>query len=452
MNKADKTAAVLLALLSGCFVAGLCALLMLRFETGDLFPAYSSLRTDPLGVKVLFQALEHMPDLSVERNFRPLSKLAGGEKTTLFYLGIGPDFLIWGSKSVTDQMESLAKDGDRVVVTFRSGLKKPATRIVAAGSDKTPDGPKEDAPKREIEHQNQESPKSESEKPKEDPQKPVAEQPGDASQKSEAEQPKKGIPEKKESSVPTGKRWEVGAGYLPKQAVGETKPAIASLTNPVGTLPRDFPLHTAFCFENPGQEWRVLYSSGECPIIIERSMGAGSILLVADSFLFSNEAMLKERHAEILSWLAGNSRRIVFDEFHLGVSEHPGMMTLLRKYRLHWFLAALCLLAVLFAWQSMVRFNPERTKESGREPGVTPGINQLDGLINLLQRNIKSEILLKTCFEEWEKSVGKDSRGMQDRIRQARELIQAENDRGSKRDLTAVYRQIARILSDRKIR
>lgn len=93
MTRSDKTAAFLLVLLLGCFAAGLWALLVLRFEAGDVNPAYSSLRPDPLGVKALFQALEQMPGMTVERHFRPLSKLAGTGKMTLFYLGLEPDFL-----------------------------------------------------------------------------------------------------------------------------------------------------------------------------------------------------------------------------------------------------------------------------------------------------------------------------------------------------------------------
>ena len=94
MNKSNKAAAVLLVLLLSCFAAGLWRLLALRFEAGDVFPAYSSLRPDPLGVKALFQALEQIPDVSVERHYLPLSKLAGTPKLTLFYLGLEPSFLM----------------------------------------------------------------------------------------------------------------------------------------------------------------------------------------------------------------------------------------------------------------------------------------------------------------------------------------------------------------------
>ena len=40
-------------------------LFQLRFEQGDIYPAYSSLRADPLGTKVFYESLETLPGLSV---------------------------------------------------------------------------------------------------------------------------------------------------------------------------------------------------------------------------------------------------------------------------------------------------------------------------------------------------------------------------------------------------
>ena len=49
---------MLLALaVAALFVAGLIQLFLLRFKAGDVYPAYSSLRSDPLGTQVLFESL-----------------------------------------------------------------------------------------------------------------------------------------------------------------------------------------------------------------------------------------------------------------------------------------------------------------------------------------------------------------------------------------------------------
>jgi hypothetical protein len=412
MDKTDKIAAFFLGLLVVCFAGGLWVLFALRFESGDVYPQYSSLRSDPLGVKVFFQALEQMPALSVERHFRSLSKLPVREKLTLLYLGLRPDFLKARSQPDLDRLEAMAKDGARLVFAFRSGLKRPFAGIVAASPPKDNSSPKED------------------------------------SQKPETEQPKEDAPGKNEGKRPAGERWEVKADYLSSPGQGQQNKLVASLKDQLEGLPPAFPLHTAFCFKDLGQAWRVIYSAGDCPVIIERPLGAGSIILVADSYIFSNEAMLKERSPGLLSWLAGNCRLVVFDEFHLGVQESPGIMTLLRKYRLHGFFAGLMLLAGLFAWQNLVRFIPEGTTGETREPLALPETDQMDGLISLLRRNIKSGSLLKTCFEEWEKSIGRDCRGMEEKIKQAQGIVQDENGKALKGDAAAAYREISRILSD----
>ena len=67
---------LLLALvLFAVFAAGIARLFVLRYEIGDIYPPYSSLRTDPLGTKVFAAALDDLPGIEVRRNFKPLPKL-----------------------------------------------------------------------------------------------------------------------------------------------------------------------------------------------------------------------------------------------------------------------------------------------------------------------------------------------------------------------------------------
>ena len=47
----------------------------LRFSTGEVYPYYSTLRSDPLGTKALYYSLQELPGLRVERNVRPLRYL-----------------------------------------------------------------------------------------------------------------------------------------------------------------------------------------------------------------------------------------------------------------------------------------------------------------------------------------------------------------------------------------
>src|SRR2546430_9161156 len=80
----------LLVVLGG-FCFGLTQLFKLRFETGDIYPEYSSLRADPLGAKAFYESLDNL--LTVRRNYRPLAKIGDGRETTLFYIGSRSDFM-----------------------------------------------------------------------------------------------------------------------------------------------------------------------------------------------------------------------------------------------------------------------------------------------------------------------------------------------------------------------
>ena len=57
-----KPRVVFLFLAAG-FVYGVIHLFALRFEAGDVYPEYSSLRADPLGLKGFYDALDELPHM-----------------------------------------------------------------------------------------------------------------------------------------------------------------------------------------------------------------------------------------------------------------------------------------------------------------------------------------------------------------------------------------------------
>src|SRR5678816_55438 len=82
------TRVFIVTVLAGAFIYGIVHLFFLRFESGDVYPEYSSLRADPLGAKGLYDALREFPGLEVRRNFRPIARLRGNEPVTLIYTGV----------------------------------------------------------------------------------------------------------------------------------------------------------------------------------------------------------------------------------------------------------------------------------------------------------------------------------------------------------------------------
>jgi len=156
-------------------------------------------------------------------------------------------------------------------------------------------------------------------------------------------------------------------------------------------------------FDGTETPWKTWYKSGGKPVVIGRSFGRGTVVFVADSYLLSNEALSKERAPRFLSLLAGNAKRIIFDETHLGVTESPGIATLVRKYRLHGMVAALLVVALLFVWSNAVPFVPPAESSGGRREGIE-GRDASAGFVSLLKRNIPPGELVPACVAEWRRS------------------------------------------------
>ena len=54
-------------------------------------------------------------------------------------------------------------------------------------------------------------------------------------------------------------------------------------------------------------------------MIVERAFAHGSLVLLADSYPLSNEALAADRNTGFLLWLIDDRRGVLFDETHLGL-------------------------------------------------------------------------------------------------------------------------------------
>jgi hypothetical protein len=107
------------------FVVGLVRLFVLRYEVGDVYPEYSTLRADPLGAKALVDALAQLPHVEVGRNFKPLPKLRPEGPVTLVYAGV--DRHSYWTDAELMAFDSLLANGSRAVFTFFPVEKTPST-------------------------------------------------------------------------------------------------------------------------------------------------------------------------------------------------------------------------------------------------------------------------------------------------------------------------------------
>jgi hypothetical protein len=374
-------------------VAGLVAIFDLRLASGDVYPPYSSLRADALGTRALHDALESLPGREVVRDFQPLDRLASGPQLVLI---AGADWKNWLAQpaAVVSALNRAAQSGARIVLAFRADEMAShdpntgggAKDDVAAGDEKTPGAEDKAAPAGT-------EPKKATGSAKPAEKKPAAEKPG------KAKAPKRsGDPDWE--PVEIAGKWgvEIKERWLfsPRRSAEREREVDPDLP---ATLPSRSDVYFA---PAPNSGWKVLYRRAGEPVVIERRMGAGSLVLVADAFSLSNEALQRDRSTAFLVWLISTQRRIVFAESELGVLEENGMGALARRYGLGGALALCTLLGALYAWRLLAPLVPRPVAENGDE--LQAAHEPAAGFTALLRRSLAPEALLPACVEEWKRA------------------------------------------------
>ena len=355
----------LLLIVLTSFTAGLAHLFILRFEAGDIYPPYSSLRSDPLGSKAFYESLVNLKGVEVSRNYEQEDKIDNVYKSTLFYFGMQSDYLHSVPERDVKMLESVAAAGGRIVLCFL-----PQSGAPPAHDDKCND-------------------------------KCNDKKTGDKKEDDKSEKP-----EKEDSMfklVELTSRWQFDTGV--QQSSSATNQAFLSPSFS-STLPQNISWHSLNYFTINGNEWISIYEVNGHPVMIERKFGRGSLVLATDSYFLSNEAMVKERHPELLAWLSGSNKKIIFDETHLGLHENKGIVSLFRKYNLHGLFLAILVLGMLFVWHNAFSLVPARPDQGNKKDDeIAEGRDYLSGFISMLKRNVSPAVLLSICVEEWEKTM-----------------------------------------------
>jgi hypothetical protein len=437
------------------FFAFLTQLLLLRYERGDIYPESSTLRADPLGTRAYFEALAQVPGTSTVRGFGHLGEELDEHPRTLFYLGFDRyDFATFTDDEI-GLLDNYVRNGGRVVVTCSSeeviresddrpfwkpetkptGTKTPADKKAAAApkpADKTKPtekaADKDDALPTGPMTQEEKYERDELRKLKEE-----AEKEGDADSDPFEFHYKRTLPA----------LWGFGTDVFEEKAKDKNQPAAippAPDASPGDTSPTDtttsddpgadddddapkrpevyaarngprqvepaVPWKSAVYFVRLEPEWEVFYNAKSKPVLVRRTWGKGEIILCADSYFVSNEALRRDRCSELLSMLAGPPGPLLFDETHLGTEAQEGVMYLLNKFHLAGLLYALLGVLLLLVWRNSVPLVPPRPAPSRQVlGGAVSGKDSRSGLVNLLRRNIGAADILPTSLAEWERAA-----------------------------------------------
>jgi len=397
--------AILIGAAGVAFLAGLTHLFLLRFEAGDVYPPYSSLRADPLGTMALCESLARLPEMTVRRDHSDANKLPETPRTT--YLHLGADEYEWHElpAELFKEIESFTTRGGRLAITM-APVTSPgfmyfpaSTTVTNTAGTNTPARKKTRARK-------------------------ILEEDGPPIR-----------------SISLEERWGLEFAHERLSRGDEEVYVPVTVTNVSGlALPATLDWHSGLVFTNLDSKWQVIYARGTNPVVVERRFGRGSVVLATDSYFVSNEAMWRARHPEFLAWFVGPAKHAVFDEAHLGVVESSGMAVLMRKYRLSGVVAALVLLAGLFIWKNSLSLVPPPAAEARRD--FIAGKDAAGGFVNLLRRNIPPARILDVCFEEWTKSLAHAGSHTIASVDRASEIMETRRER----DPVLAYQQISKAL------
>jgi len=448
-------------------VFGLVHLFELRMSQGDVYPAYSTLRTDPLGASVLYESLEQLPGISAQRYFEKTFKETDGRGRALFILGAETSgfSMGWMPRTEFETIQQFINKGGRVVIAYLPEVTEAwwsrHERTNEVNSTSPTAKKKNEKAKKSADKDSQKSTNSLSitnligntnavstnrtlakkEYPKE-------------VQKTNASPDEEDWKQDARHYVDVKKEWGFDVAYhdLKKSDDNKIEFPDAKLKPDNTDLPALLPIHTAVCFTNLNKGWSAIYvRDPKTPVVIERKFGAGSVLLIADSYPFSNESMFKSRYPTFLAWVLGGAHDTIFDEAHLGVTTQPGVAALIRRYQLQGMVLSLVLVAGLFVWKNSRSLVPPYTDDESDSGPTVMGRDSASGFVNLVRRGVPPSEIINTCFTEWKQSRGRTVSISEQQRRDIEQVVNEQNKLTPRaRKPTESYRRITEILKHRK--
>ncbi len=411
-------AAALAAGMALAFVAGMWWIMHERAAAGEGYDAYSSYRSDPIGLSALHDALATLPGHSVQRNHQDLTRLRKGEDTTLLFGGAwhSPDPV-----ALVEAIEGFVASGGRLVIAFQSlgmSASEYADYRDAYDAD-SPVTPDDDEAVRET---------GEDGDPEED------------TRSIRARWADPGL-------VWIDDAW--GFRYVVRDWPGapprEPRDAVRTIDDT--TLPARLAWYATEYFEPKTPEWRTLYEVDGHAVLMERRWGKGAIVVASDTYLFSNEGLAFDTAPALIAWTLGGNRRIVIDETTHNVRQEVGIMGLIRRYRLSGLLVAGAVIALLYIWRQAVPLVPRHSLAREREVAQAQSMRDAyAGLVRLLARSVPRKKLIPAAVVQWRRALPHSARADASRLDRV-QAVAARADAGD--DPVAAYREIVQRLKER---
>ncbi|HUB68690.1 MAG TPA: DUF4350 domain-containing protein [Candidatus Methylacidiphilales bacterium] len=454
------------------FALALVRLLLLRYERGDVYPAYSTMRADPLGTRALYEALQATGRYKVARGFASLHRELETKPDALFYLGFDVDEIPSFDKDEVAALDDYVKKGGRAVITLA-----PEEPSSPEENQTKKDDKKNKKTEAKSDNKADQNPSGNASNDEDAGEKANPAEPETKQEKYEREQLRKDYEEEKKSDkdLPPpeyhkslaalwGFGWDVHSDSENKKRKDDGNDAGGNTDETSAVLPEVFALRTDFAgteanvpwksalyFVRLESDWTPLYNAKGKPVLIARHWGKGEVVVATDSYFVSNEALRNDRRADLLAFMAGAPGQLLFDEGHLGTQEQEGIMTLAEKFRLEGFLYGMIGALGLFLWRNSTPLVPPRTEDAqGPRGGTISGKDSRSGLVNLLRRNISRADILKVCLAEWKRGVTPRRTHLRSRLAEMESIVGATSDQPGQ--IIQSYHDLSRINAPGKMR
>jgi hypothetical protein len=421
---AGRGAMLLLLIL---LATGILRIYHLRLSRGDAYPNHSSLRADPMGTRLLFDAIKDAGIAIPQRNFTPLDKLESPEApTTLLLIGTEmaavPD-TDWTPRHTATRLSRFAARGGHIVITLTPSYLRArhnhtnqlceATNTVEQAASSTASSTNElDDAKAEFT--------------------PTCPSCG------------KDHDEDNESANNVDTAVWIGVATRDDRRPATTTTARRTASAP-SHLPDTLPCRTDAVLDKLSPEWEVIYTRNDMPVLARRSYGKGSFTISTLSYFLTNQAMRDDRRTDALIWLFNDAERVIFDETHLGLTSQKLTAELLKQHRLQWTLIIAAIAGLLFAWRAGSSLLPKQhTHITDQLTDATQTTHT--SLLALLRRHLPKRQLLSCLVEQWETHGDGSSPPCEALLRQAQR--EAKNHASAKiskgKKIVDAYNQLVR--------
>lgn len=353
---------ILFGILLITLICGFAYLFQLRLEKGDQYPAYSTFRSDPKGARILFETLEEWNGGGVNPILNRTWEKPSGKESTWILLDAQ------SVRTLFDRRDSIGikkflEEGGRLVIAFSAhelsyDFKSHEPPPTLAPSDTPPENSESNSD--DLESSAAQSATEEIQKQAQEKQ----------LEKEKIEQDRARYFDKNYWNIEKDFGFKI-AQFSKKDFStdnsSDEKPLSIFANNP-HIEPSEsnlIPWRSLQYFLLSDSSWKILYEVQSRPVVIEKAWGNGSIVLMTDPSLMSNQSLSSMTVWQPLLPLLGIHRHYWFDETHLKVVRRFSLMQLMQKSGGTGLWIGLVILFLLWIWKNQSTLAP--LAESRRE-------------------------------------------------------------------------------------